>query len=473
MRADPFLQGLERVVDGEIQASEVLEPYIEGLRNLLGDFEESLEHQPEELIDCLEPHLDAAADGVQVCLDLARQILEDEVTEEDDEETVWALADAHNQLNDILLDFHQASWLFRGPTSTAWVNMAVKSAEDFLGGGDMDPGLAPMLDQQVQQLRTNLRLHPSAEGEALVRAASKVADWGRGVLSATREELEDMLTILIGTAERAQDLVGEQSFSLEQLIQALQEESTTEELLFLLECGVIEVRQLIERVEVACLSSSPTTSEAADEALECLEHLEQTMLEIAEVAHQVDEVDLAEPLIELYEELEKRLERLQAAGAAEGTALCPFCGERNARQTRRCGSCSRQLAAVAGEETSQLNLTEGEQGSAGPEEENVRRLRIACQQFQEGNIELAEFQGHVSALHKLLDRACKGMDEESDSITPSGLAFLGAAGELADALEHLARVELSADKTIEDSLAKFMSGVEKMRAAQKQSVAKA
>ena len=110
MQPQSFLERLDAAGRNEVPRELVLKPFLEGLEQLLVDFEASLEHQPVEMVEMLDGYLAEIAETVQTCQDLAEECLEQDCSPE----AFLDLADSHQYLNRLLLDFHRESlFLYR------------------------------------------------------------------------------------------------------------------------------------------------------------------------------------------------------------------------------------------------------------------------------------------------------------------------------------------------------------------------
>ena len=129
MQPQSFLERLDAAGRNEVPGELVLKPFLEGLEQLLVDFEASLEHQPVEMVEMLDGYLAEIAETVQTCQDLAEECLEQDCSPE----AFLDLADSHQYLNRLLLDFHRESWIYRGPTPVDWINMILDARDRFMG----------------------------------------------------------------------------------------------------------------------------------------------------------------------------------------------------------------------------------------------------------------------------------------------------------------------------------------------------
>lgn len=449
MISGSFLERLEAAAKGKVSRESVLEPFLDGLETLWSDFEASLEQQPDELATFLEAYVAAIEDALNACAELAQECLGPEAGEE----AFLDLGDAHTHANRLLLDFHSQSWVFRGPTKVDWINMVVDGGERFLAGENFPRHLISVLDDHVRELEFKLSCRPALEGEALLKVTRLLAAWARGTESMSRHQFEDLLTKIIGYAERFSDYLTEQTASLEQLLASLGGDVPKDEIVWLLDGVLTELKRIRAQFESALKSSVGTAGSEADQLLATLDDLDAAISSLAEQGDgRLSEEDI-DDLHELHEMLEEEIGALSRAATREGTVACPSCGHRNARRSARCGACSFVLPADLSDAGSTLELSEDQQLEGG--EENVIRFRRALRGFQNLSVDLDTFHSVVQSTRLLL--------EEAISSFPSGLtvdpSFKRAGDLIARCLRQCLAVEEPDDPRLEEALGHFEEGV--------------
>lgn len=460
MVSGSFLERLEAAAMGRVSRESVLEPFLDGLDQLWCDFEAAWEQQPDELADFLEAYVAAIEDGLEACEQLARECLSSETTEE----TFLDLGDAHTHLNRLLLDFHSQSWIFRGPTKVDWINMVVDGGERFLAGESFPRYLITLLDDHVRELEFKLSCRPALEGEALLKVTRQFASWSKGHEQMSRHQFEDLLTKLIGYAERFADYLMEQTVSLEQLLASLGGDVPNEEIVWLLDGVLTELRRIRADFESAVKATGQSPGKEAGRLLDTLSELETAVGTLAEQGDGHLEDEDIDDLHELHELLEQEIAAFGRAAATEGTVACASCGHRNSRRAARCGSCSCLLAADLSASVSSMDFGELERSEGG--EENVYRLRRACSEFQNLALSLEDFHGTVHQTRGIFEGAARGFLQSARApANPTETLFRDSVESIGRSLDLLAAIEHPEDRQIEEALVIFEDGVTKMRQA--------
>ena len=451
MQPQSFLERLDAAGRNEVPRELVLKPFLEGLEQLLVDFEASLEHQPVEMVEMLDGYLAEIAETVQACQDLAEECLEQDCSPE----AFLDLADSHQYLNRLLLDFHRESWIYRGPTPVDWINMILDARDRFMAGEELSSGLSFLLHDHNKDLELKLASKPALEGEALLTVLRRLREWADASTTFNRSQLDDLFGKLEQYGEKFAPYLSEQKVCLEQLILSLDQELSSEELDFVVGQAIEEIDDLQDRM-IPCLTElTGLRKDYLSEILECLSELGARLL-----ALQADSVtdDQIHELMGLYDSLERALTQFREANLNEGTVPCPKCGERNSRQTRRCGRCSTVLAAEVGE-GAKLDISDD--GGGQVEEEHVYRFRAVCRGFQEKALTLEQFHQHLAAVKKRLGESVKQAGG-SESLPGDG-AFSEGIDLIARGLAVLEPVELPEDLAVEQGLAFYLQGVECLR----------
>ncbi len=460
MVSGSFLERLEAAAKGRVSRESVLEPFLDGLDRLWSDFETALEHQPDELVDFLEAYVAAIEEGLEACGELAQECL----TPEASEDVFLDLGDAHTHLNRLLLDFHSQSWIFRGPTKVDWINMVVDGGERFLAGENFPRYLTTLLDDHIRELEFKLSCRPALEGEALLKVTRQFASWSKGHEQMSRHQFEDLLTKLIGYAERFAGYLMEQTVSLEQLLASLGGDVPNEEIVWLLDGVLTELRRIRADFESAVKATGQSPGREADRLLSTLSELETAIGTLAEQGDGHLENEDIDDLHELHELLEQEIAAFGRAATTEGTISCSSCGYRNSRRSTRCGSCSCLLAADLSASVSTVDFAELERSEG--EEENVYRLRRACREFQNLALCLEDFHGTVHQTRGIFEGATRGFLQSArhPSNTTETL-FRDSIEQIGRSLDLLSTIEHPEDRHLEEALAIFDDGVAKMRGA--------
>ena len=189
--------------------------------------------------------------------------------------------------------------------------------------------------------------------------------------------------------------------------------------------------------------------------LECLADLGSSLAALQ--AEGVSD-ELLQELMGLYDALERALTLFREANLNEGTLPCPKCGERNSKQTKRCGRCSTVLAAEIGQ-GAKLDISENDGGQS--EEEHVYRFRAVCRGFQEKTLTLEQFHQHLTAVEKRLQESIRqagGAEKIS-----AGQTFSEGVDLIAKSLATLEPVELPEDIAVGQGLELYLRGIALLR----------
>ena len=454
--SDLFIQKLEQVLDGELVKRSVLEPFLQGLEPMLADFERALEYQPPELVEHLSPFLEGISAAFEELRELGQQAL---TQEEGEEELLFELAEAHQFLNQMLLEFHRESWIFRGPTSVEWVNRVIDAGERFLSGAPLDGRLSRFLDGQVRQLELRLAVRPSEAGLGVLEAARNLSRWAAGREVVQRQQLEDWMTLLIGNAEKADPQLFRDKVSLQTLIRSLDSASDQQEMEHLLALTLAELSDLHFVFRKAQARTEGDCRERAIAVTEILEDLEKSLSEFQTTEGAEDDL---EELRELMDELDSALKSYDQTLEGSEQIQCPHCGESNPPHARRCGGCSRRLFGLPSESKSALDYTDVE---AGGEEEHVRRIREAVLAFQEGEQPETAFRSALTQVQERLEQFRKSPTAQMLSEHDSNQAaeFEQAVEQLEQGLGTLLECHDPQDTRLHLGLETFMQGAQKLR----------
>ncbi len=451
MQPQSFLQRLDAAARNEVSREEVLKPFLQGLEQLLIDFETSLEYQPVEMVDMLDGYLVEISEAVQACQDLGEECLEKDCSPD----AFLDLADSHQYLNRLLLDFHRESWVYRGPTSVDWINMVLDAGERFLAGEDLSHGLSFLLHDHIKELELKLASKPALEGEALLAVLRRLQEWSDGGVRLNRSHLDELFGKLEQYGEKFAPYLNEQKICLEQLILSLDQGLSPEDLEPIVEQALEDIEELQDRMIPFLTELVGLRKEHLSEILECLSELGTRLAELQTESVSQGEV---QELMGWYDSLERSLTLFREANLNEGTVPCPSCGERNSKQSRRCGRCSTLLAAEMGQ-GSKLDISDDEEGRA--EEEHVYRFRAVCRGFQEKTLTLEQFRQHLFAVDKRLQESIRQASRVEKTSAEQG--FFDGIDLIAQSLIMLQPVELPEDLTVEQGLSLYLQGVELLR----------
>lgn len=461
---NPFEAQLERVLKGEAEARPLLEAFVDGLGQWLGQFETALEPHPEEMVEAMQPYLEEITSRLDRCQDLAEAAVESESPRQ----ALLELRQVHAEVNQWALAFRDAMWEAHGPTPIAWVNRILESGRRYLGGASLEFGLSQLLDHHLRELEARLSGQGGPPSAArLVEALRALQDWARGATDLGGLELEQAFQRLAATAEVAAEWVREGGlWGVSRLLETLEAQTDPEVILLAVEGALLEVRRLASRFEMTAAAAEAwhQTREISAAIGDTLAEFDETMLAIAEAVEEAEEVDLAGPVRDLKNRLDAQMAHLQEVAAREGTAPCPSCGYLNALHRRLCSHCTVKLPAIQGADRHLLDLSEDEQ--EGTEYENILKLRQACLGFQQGTSPLSLLTERLSQFQAAISKARQLVP--ADEAPSEGRLYLGALDDLELAVQTLAQVEVPQDLSLERGLSLLLRGARRLQQAQEQ-----